>query len=87
VKVAVRVLRNFQAGAFCPAEMWSQLSEVLSFGDAREILDALPADQQSALRETYRERPLSLRVLRGTPARRQIKRWMRDSAASDTPAG
>jgi hypothetical protein len=78
-KAALRVLRNFKMGALCPAEMWAQLADVLSRGDVRQILDTLPPELQTELRDSYRERPLSFWVLRGSPLRRQIKRWCRGS--------
>lgn len=80
-EAATRVVRHFRIGAICPAEMWAQLADVLSRGDAHQILDALPPDLQAALREAYHERPLSFHNLRGNPLRRRIKRWCRAPAA------
>lgn len=77
VRAASQVLRNFQMGAICPADMWLQMADVLGRGDVEQILNALPPDSQAALRESYQERPISFRVLRGNPLRRQIKLWLR----------
>ena len=79
-KAARRVVGHFKNGVICPAEMWAQLADVLSRGDANEVLDALPPALQASLRESYRERPLSFWVLRGNPLRRQIKSWCRGAA-------
>lgn len=60
--------------------MWSQLADVLSKGDVRQILRALPPELQSELRQSYHERPLSFlsfRVLPRHPLRRQITAWCR----------
>jgi len=74
-KAALRVVRNFKMGAICPSEMWAQLADVLSRGDVHQVLDTLPPELQVELRDTYRDRPLPLLVLRGNPLRRQIESW------------
>ena len=76
---AVRVVSHFEMGAICPAEMWAQLAEVLSMGDAEAILEALPQKLKAELRQSYRERPLSFLVLRGNPLRRRLRRWCRSA--------
>ncbi len=76
-RAAERVVRHFTAGAICPAEMWAQLADVLSRGEVDAILNSLPPESRAALRESYRGRPNSFRVLRGSPLRRRIRRWCR----------
>jgi hypothetical protein len=78
---AARIVRHFETGAICPAEMWAQLSDVLARGDVDAILNALPPETQAVLRESYRQRPLSFTALRGNPLRRRIRTWCRGPAA------
>ena len=59
--------------------MWSQLADVLSRGDLRQILDSLPAELQKALRHSLDDRPLSFGVLRDNPLQAHIERWCRCS--------
>jgi hypothetical protein len=73
------VVGHFKNGVICPAEMWCQLADVLSKGDAHATLNTLPPALKAALRASYRERPLSFWSLRGHPLRRQIKSWCRAS--------
>jgi hypothetical protein len=82
-KAALQVAWQFRMGAICPAEMWAQLSDVLSTGDVNEILNTLPPEFQEELRQSYRERPLSFSTLDDNPLQRQIENWClaRDSRA------
>jgi hypothetical protein len=82
-RAARRVVGHFMSGVICPAEMWCQLADVLSKGDAHEILSTLPAALKAALRKSYQERPLSFWVLRGNPLRRQIKSWCRAPSSNE----
>ena len=59
--------------------MWSQLADVLSRGDARQILNPLPAGLQKALRQSLDDRPLSFDRLRDNPLEAQIQSWCRRS--------
>jgi hypothetical protein len=74
---ASQVLRNFRMGAICPADLWRQLEELLAGREVEQILEALPPESQAALREVYRERPISFRVFGRGSLRRRIRRWVR----------
>ena len=76
---ATRVLRQFQMGAICPAEMWAQLADVLTQGDVGQVLDSLPVELQNEVRQSLDERPISFEVLKGHPLYSQIESWCRSS--------
>lgn len=70
-----RTLRHFRDDAKTPAELWRGLGEILFEGGARQVLDALPPEDQSLLRQLYLERPEALKVLGLHPIRAEITNW------------
>jgi hypothetical protein len=73
------VLKAFRQGAICPAEMWSQLGRASPREGIRPVLDALDPKLKAALRQAYRDRPLSFEVLREHPLCEVIKLWCEQS--------
>jgi hypothetical protein len=77
----------FRKGIFCPAELWNQLTLLLTVATAESILNQLPADLQTVLRDTYYDRPWSIQSdWLDSPVRAVIERWCQQSAAEQDAA-
>ena len=61
IRGLARSAANYRGGLFCPAELWTQVTDLLAGHDAVRLLGELPPELQDVLRQAYRDRPLSLR--------------------------
>src|SRR5262249_8096472 len=74
-KAVAQIVWHFKMGAICPAEVWTQLAEVLSRGEVNQILNTLPPELQAELRELHRERRLSFSTICNNQLQQQIENW------------
>jgi hypothetical protein len=56
--------------------MWAQLADILSGGDAQQILYAIPPESQQLLRQSYDARPLSFEAAIEKPLRAALVSWV-----------
>ena len=77
-----RNAENDRSGLFCPAELWSQVTGLLTGHDADRLLAELPPELRRVLHGAYRDRPASLQSGSGeVETYRLVERWCRGADA------